>query len=178
MLKIEEKTKNIREGPIKILVFTTCRVIIEKFHQKQPKFQPWWNSSVKKKPYACYAFKDSEIKCLQPPLFTHSCLCVFFSKAALIKSKAKQIFNKTILKIVGTHFFLVESLAVWRIIRNQFEPVWAEIAKNSLSRKLELLIPQNRYTCHQGVMWQIKGIPIDKVSFNIKSGWSTRKVWT
>ena len=122
MLKIEEKTKNIHEGPIKILVFTTYRVIIEKFHQKQPKFQPWWNSSVKKKPYACYAFKDSEIKCLQPPLFTHSCLCVFFSKAALIKSKAEQIFNKTILKIVGTHFFLVESLAVWRIIRNQFEP--------------------------------------------------------
>ena len=39
--------------------------------------------------------------------------------------------------------FLVDSLAVLRISRHKFEPVWAEIAENYPSRKLELLSPQN-----------------------------------
>ena len=36
---------------------------------------------------------------------------------------------------------MVESFSVWRISRNQFEPVWAEIAENYTSGKLEVLIP-------------------------------------
>ena len=42
---------------------------------------------------------------LQPPLHTHSCLHVSFSKAAIFKSKAKQIVNLTILKTITTTFF-------------------------------------------------------------------------
>ena len=38
--------------------------------------------------------------------------------------------------------------------------VWSQIAENYPSQKLELLFPKNGYTCHQGVIWQIKGIPI------------------
>ena len=54
---------------------------------------------------------------------------------------------------------MVEGLAVWRISRNQFKPVWAEIAKNYPARKLELHIPQNWFI-GQGGIWKIKIIPI------------------
>ena len=52
-----------------------------------------------------------------------------------IKSKAKQMFYSPVLKAWQHFSFTVESLAVWRISRNQFEPVWTEIAKkNTLHR--------------------------------------------
>ena len=94
--------------------------------------------------------------------YTHSCLRVSFSKAAIIKSKAKQIFYPLILKLYQQLSFLVESLTVWRISRNHFKPVRAEIVKNYPSQKLKFLILQNRYTCHQRVIWQIKDIPFTK----------------
>ena len=78
-----------------------------------------------KKPRHITLFKDLEIKFLQPPLFTHSCLRVYFSKAAIIISKAEQIFNLSILKTVTTTFFfwlrvwLSGGLAETRL--NQFE---------------------------------------------------------
>ena len=105
-------------------------LLLEKFHQKhlgEPQeleagqslsvfvtIYDWWTLNHKpskvsilvKKTYACYAFQDSGIKFLQPPLYTHCCLLVFFSKAATIKSKAKLIFNRQFLKSVASTFFL------------------------------------------------------------------------
>ena len=61
-----------------------------------------------------------------------------------------------IFMIVTTISFLVEGLAVWRISRNQFEPVWAETINIYSARKLEFLIPQNRYIGRQGGTWKIR----------------------
>ena len=45
-----------------------------------------------------HPYPDFEIDFLQPPLHTHSCLSVSFSKAAIKKSKAKEIILQKILK--------------------------------------------------------------------------------
>ena len=47
------------------------------------------------------------------------------------------------------YLFLSEGLAVWRLSRNQFKPVWEETVQYYPARKLELLSPQNRYISHQ-----------------------------
>ena len=73
---------------------------------------------------------------------------------------AQSLESVKILMIETTISFLVEGLAVWRMSRNQFEPVWAEIVKIYSAQKLELLIPQNRYIGHQGGTWKLKGTPI------------------
>ena len=52
-------------------------------------------------------------------------------------------------------FFLAENLPVWRLSRNQFEQ---KLPKITLHGNWGLLIPQNRYTCHKCVIWQIKGL--------------------
>ena len=72
-------------------------------------------------------------------------------------SKDEEIFSPNILMIKKTLSFLSEGLAVWRLSRNQFKPVWAETVKNYPARKLELLIPQNRYIGHQCGIWKIMG---------------------
>ena len=41
-------------------------------------------------------------------------------------------------------------LDVWRLSRNQFQPVWAKTVENYPAQKLDLLSPQNRYIGHQG----------------------------
>ena len=62
----------------------------------------------------------------------------------------------------NNNIFLSEGLAVWRLSRNHFKPVWAETVKNYPARKLELLTPQNRYIGHQCGIWKIMGKAIFK----------------
>ena len=69
----------------------------------------------------------------------------------------REIFGPKILMMETTIYFLSEGLAVWRLSRNQFKPVWAETVKNYPARKLELLSPRNRYICHQCGIWKIMG---------------------
>ena len=65
---------------------------------------------------------------------------------------------------------MFEGLAVWRLSRKQFKPVWAETVENYPERKQGLLIPQNRYIGHQGGIWNLMGKAIFfvKVSLLIK----------
>ena len=66
---------------------------------------------------------------------------VSFSGVDIIISKEEEIFGPKILMMETTISFLSEGLAIWRLSRNQFKPVWAETYP---ARKLELLSPQNR----------------------------------
>ena len=65
------------------------------------------------------------------------------------------------------YLLLVEGLAVWRLSRNQFKPVWAETIKNYPAWKLELLSSQNRYIGHQCGIWQIMGEAIFFVKWSL-----------
>ena len=98
----------------------------KKFHQKHPKFQPWWNSSVLKKPMHVTFFKILR-SIFATTTLKHSCLHVSFSKAAIIKSKAKNFFNSPILNSVTITFFC---LRVWL-----FEGL-AETSFNHFEQKL------------------------------------------
>ena len=60
-----------------------------------------------------------------------------------------------------------EDLAVWRLSRNPFKPVWAKTVNNYPARKLELLTPQIRYICHQCGILKIMGNAI----FFVKGSW-------
>ena len=71
-------------------------------------------------------------------------------KASAQRTNAMKTQNIFIKKILSNRrpiflFWLINSLTVWRISRNQFGPVCAEIAENSPERKLEMLSSQNRY---------------------------------
>ena len=77
--------------------------------------------------------------------------------------------------------FLSAGLAVWRLSRNQFKPVWAESVENYPSRKLELLIPHSSYIGHQCGVWKIMGKAIffcKKVVIDLGSGKSARGRWS
>ena len=69
---------------------------------------------------------------------------VSFRAVDIIISKQEEICGPKILTMETTIFIFVWSLAVWRLSRNQFKPVWAETVKNYPAWKLELLSPQNR----------------------------------
>ena len=64
-------------------------------------------------------------------------------------------------------FFLSEGLAVWRLSRNQFKPVWDETVKNYPARKQELLSSQNRNINHQCGILKIMGKAIFFVEWSL-----------
>ena len=78
------------------------------------------------------------------------------------------------------YLFLSEGLAVWRLSRNQFKPVWSKTVKNYPARKLELLSPQNRYISHQCGIWKIMGKAIffcKRVFIDLSSCESAKGNW-
>ena len=132
-------------------------LLILKTHQKQPKLQLRYNSSMLKKPRHV-----SLIKILRTIFFflywfnTYVYRRVSFSAVEIIISKEEEIFSPKILMMETTiSFFLSEGLAVWRQSRNQFKSVWAETVENYFARKLELL------SIAQCGIWQI----MDKAMF-------------
>ena len=74
-----------------------------------------------------FRFQDLEITFLQPLLQTHSCLHVSFSKAAIIKSKAEQMFNLQIVKSVTSTFFFGWEFGC---LEDKQKPVWSNLSKN------------------------------------------------
>ena len=106
---------------------------------------------------ACYPHQDFEIQFFSTLFNTYVYRRVSFTAVVIIISQEQEIFGSKILMMETTISFLSECLAVWRLSRNQFKPVWAETVKNYPARKLTLLSPQNRYIGHQRGIWKIMG---------------------
>ena len=117
-----------------------------------------------KKLVPCYRHPDFEIQffsnlsssCLPPCVLQRGRNRHIIGKRN-IWSKNRDEGNKNI-------YFFVDGFAVWRLSRNQFTPVWAEIVKNYPAWKQELLSPKNMYIGHQVSIWKIMGKTIIKES--------------
>ena len=143
-LKVDEETWNICEVHTKILVCITCGLNVLKNPPEAAKVATLVNFFNVEKTYACFPHQDFEIQFFQLCL-THmsTAVCPSVRYTSSYQKKKKYLVQKS-WWWKRQYIFLSEGLAVWRLSRNQFKPVWAETVKNYPPWKLEFLSPKNR----------------------------------
>ena len=129
-------------------------LLFKKFHQKQPMLQIgkilhcWKNLGMLRfSRFWDQVFATTSLHTYLPPFVLH--------QGSQYQIQGQTNFQPTNLEKRFINFLFL--LRVWLFGGLK---VWSQIAENYPSQKLELLFPKNGYTCHQGVIWQIKGIPI------------------